>query len=253
VTISRAFAVGKYTVTVDQFAEFLKQTGYDTISDCWTYEGGNDAQPVPDGYPTGQVRLGRSFRNPGFSQTGSHPAVCLNWNDAKAYVAWLSKKTGKSYRLLSEAEWEYAARGRTDPGPYPRYFFGDNEEDMCRYANGADQTAKREIAGWNRSIANCSDGYAYTAPVGSFLPNAFGLYDMHGNVWEWLEDCFHSGYEGAPTDGSAWTSGDCSRHEFRGGSWMMGPRALRAAYRESVPAGLRGNGLGFRLGRTLTP
>jgi formylglycine-generating enzyme required for sulfatase activity len=236
VTISRAFAVGKFTVTIDQFADFVKEAGYDAGSKCWTFED-------------------RSFRNPGFPQTGAHPAVCLNWDDARAYVAWLSKKTGKPYRLLTEAEWEYAARARTEPGSYPSYFFGDNENDMCRYGNGADQTAKSEIAGakdWT-TFMNCSDGYAYTAPVGSFRANAFGLFDVHGNAWQWLEDCWHENYQNAPTDGSAWISGDCSRRVLRGGSWSSNPRYLRAAIRYRYTSDFRSLDSGFRLGRTITP
>jgi formylglycine-generating enzyme required for sulfatase activity len=242
VTISRAFAVGKFTVTSDQFADFVKETRYDAGSKCligrWHEE-----------------RYGLSFRNPGFSQTGSHPAVCLNWNDAKAYVTWLSKKTGKAYRLLTEAEWEYAARARTKPGSYPRYFFGDNEDDMCRYGNGADQTAKTKIAeakDW--SIFDCSDGYAYTAPVGSFLPNAFGLYDMAGNAWQWVEDCWHGNYLGAPADGSAWTTaGDCGRRVVRGAAWGGNPGGLRAAKRYAKILDYRDDTSGFRVARTLTP
>ena len=142
-----------------------------------------------------ELQEGRSWRDPGFAQTGSHPAACLNWNDAQAYAKWLSGKTGKVYRLLSEAEWEYSARGQTQPGNYPRYFFGDSEADFCKYGNGADQTAQKQIPGvkdW--TVLPCSDGYAYTSPVGSFRPNAFGLFDMAGNVWEWVEDGYHDTY-----------------------------------------------------------
>jgi formylglycine-generating enzyme required for sulfatase activity len=239
VTISHAFAAGKFTVTVDQFSDFVEESGYDIGTKCWTFEDGN-----------WEERSGRSFRSPGFSQTGLHPAVCLNWNDAKAYVAWLSKKTGKPYRLLTEAEWEYAARAGTST----QYFFGDNANDMCRYGNGADQNAKREIAGasdW--TFLACNDEHAHTAAVGSFLANAFGLYDVHGNAWQWLEDCWHDNYDGAPSDGSAWTSGDCSRRVVRGGSWSNGPRLLRAAIHHWNSADGRDHLDGFRLGRTLTP
>jgi formylglycine-generating enzyme required for sulfatase activity len=242
VMIAKAFGVGKFDVTVEQFADFVKETGYDVGSKCWTFEEGK-----------GDQRSGRSFRNPGFPQTGSHPAVCVNWDDAKAYAAWLSEKTGRPYRLLTEAEWEYATRARTTPGSYQRYFFGDNEEDMCGYGNGADQTAKSKIAGAKHwPIVNCNDGFAYTAPVGSFQPNAFGLYDMHGNASQWVEDCWHENYQGAPTDGSAWIVGNRSLRVRRGGSWNGSPVYLRAAKRVLSSSDDRSSRAGFRLARTLT-
>jgi formylglycine-generating enzyme required for sulfatase activity len=239
VTISRAFAVGEFTVTVDQFADFDNATGYDAGSKCNTFEEG-----------VWEQRSVRSFRNPGFPQAGSHPAVCLKWNDAKAYVQWLSKQTGKAYRLLTEAEWEYAARA----GTTTRYFFGDDEHGFCRYGNGADQTMKSEVAGAKNwaDVLPCSDGYAYTAPGGSFLPNAFGLYDMHGNAWQWVEDCWHENYNGAPADGSAWTLRDCSDRVVRGGSWRNVPGVLRAAFRARGVTDMR-DFLGFRVARTLSP
>ncbi len=242
VMIARPFAVGKFEVTLDQFAAFLKETGYDAESECVTFEQGKAAK-----------RFDRSFRNLGYEQNSSHPAACVNWNDAKAYVSWLSSKTGKTYRLLTEAEWEYAARARTTTGSAPRFHFGDDEKAMCRYGNGADQTAKRTIshtANW--TIFSCDDGYAYTAPVGSFTANAFGLYDMHGNVSEWTEDCYHDSYRGAPTNGSAWTSEDCGYRVVRGGSWFSFPRELRSADRFWQVTSYRSDHFGFRVGRTLT-
>jgi formylglycine-generating enzyme required for sulfatase activity len=238
VTIPHAFAVGKFTVTVDQFAEFVNDTGYQAGRKCDAAVG---AKGAPDDKP-------RSFSNPGFPQTGSHPAVCLTWHDSKAYVTWLSKKTGRSYRLLSEAEWEYAAQGRTEPGSYPRFFFGDDEADLCRYANVRDEAAQLSLS-W--SGVKCSDGYAYTAPVGSFLPNAFGLYDMFGNATQWIEDCQNQDYNGAPNDGSAWTSGDCTRHAMRGPNWSS------VSVSDTVERGFRSSDYrsvenGFRLARTLT-
>jgi formylglycine-generating enzyme required for sulfatase activity len=243
VTIAKPFAVGKFHITVDQFAAFVTETGYDAGSKCWTFEDGK-----------GEERSSRSWRNPGFTQGGSHPAVCLNWNDAKAYVAWLARKTGKTYRLLTEAEWEYAARVRIEPGAYPRYSFGNDEKDLCRYGNGADQTAKSSIAGakdW--AVAPCSDGYAYTSPVGSFAANGFALYDMQGNAWQWTEDCYHDSYAGAPSDGSAWTTGDCGSRVVRGGSWVASPQVLRSANRNGGTTGDPVSSLGFRVARTLTP
>jgi formylglycine-generating enzyme required for sulfatase activity len=216
VTIGRPFAAGKLHVTVDQFAAFVRETRSPSTN----------------------------WRSPGFDQQGLHPVVRVTWDEANAYADWLAKKTGRPYRLLSEAEWEYAARGRLQPGTYPRFWFGDDEKDLCRYANFMDQTRQK--------YAPCNDGYEYTSPAGHFLPNAFGLYDMFGNAWQWTADCWHGGYGGAPADGSAWTT-QCSGsgHVARGGSWSLYPRFLRAAQRIGYSAGL--SDLGFRLARTLTP
>ena len=205
VRISQAFAVGKYEVT---FAEW---------DACVDGGGCNGHLPDDEGW-------GR----------GRRPANYVSWEDAQAYVAWLSRKTGKEYRLLSESEWEYAARA----GTQTRYHWGDS-------------------VGRNR--ANC-DGCGSrwdderTAPVGSFSANGFGLHDMAGNVWEWVEDCWHDSYSGAPSDGSAWTTGgNCSGRVLRGGSWDSGPGYLRSANRFRGSPGLRYNDLGFRVSRTLTP
>ncbi len=243
VTFKRPFAVGKFEVTVDQFAAFAMETGYDAGSKCYSFQDGKF-----------QELDGRSWRNPGFPQTSSHPAACLNWNDATAYVRWVSQQTGKGYRLLTEAEYEYATRAMTAPGAAPRYFFGDDDASFCQYGNGADQTAKKDIpgtSGW--TFLPCNDGFAYTAPVGSFKPNGFGLYDMSGNLWSWTEDCYHDSYDGAPTDGTAWTAGDCSRRVVRGGSWYLYPQDLRSANRSGLSTDNRNYYLGFRVGRTLTP
>jgi formylglycine-generating enzyme required for sulfatase activity len=157
--------------------------------------------------------------------------INVTWDDAQQYVAWLSKMTGKSYRLLTEAEWEYAARARTTTA----YYWGD--EFLKGYANCNGCGSK-----WNNQ----------TSPVGSFDPNAFGLYDMAGNVWQWVQDCYDD-YKDAPTDGSASISGDCNRRVVRGGSWDNDPRSLRSANRSRSPTVARYGSLGFRVGRTLTP
>jgi formylglycine-generating enzyme required for sulfatase activity len=163
---------------------------------------------------------------------GRRPVINVTWHAANQYVAWLSKMTGKSYRLLTEAEWEYAARaGATTP-----YFWGE------------------EIGIGNANCDACGSKWdgRKTSPVGSFRPNAFGLYDMVGNVWQWVQDCWREGYDGAPRDGSAWTSGECSRRVVRGGSWLDDPLKLRAGYRGAESVASQDYRLGFRVARSLT-
>jgi formylglycine-generating enzyme len=205
VTIKQEFALGKYPVTRGEFAAFVKETGYNAGPKCAVYAG-----------DTFEERSGRSWRNPGYPQTDQHPVVCVSFEDAQHYVQWLSRKTGQSYRLPTEAEWEFAARA----GTTNTRFWGDGREHACDFANVADFAAA-DALGWNKgdNIFHCRDGFAYTAPVGSFRPNAFGLYDMLGNVWQWTEDCHHDSYDGAPSDGSAWTSGECKYRVLRGSSW----------------------------------
>jgi formylglycine-generating enzyme required for sulfatase activity len=190
-----------------------------------------------------------------FGLRGWHPVANISWNDAKSYVGWLSRWTGKAYRLLSEAEWEYVARAAGDM----KYSFGDDERELCAHSNGADIGYPINHYSSNDSNKNCTDGYGrYSALVGSFRANAFGLHDVHGNVKEWVEDCWHDSYTGAPTDGSAWTNsrisgGDCSRRVRRGGSWDIGPEDLRIAKRGSTSVDDRWGDVGFRVARRLYP
>jgi formylglycine-generating enzyme required for sulfatase activity len=244
VTIGRSFAMGKLHVTVEQFTAFVRETGYEASSTCGIFEDGEWREGT-----------GHTWRNPGFAQEGLHPVVCVTLDDANAYVDWLAKKTGKFYRLPSEGEWEYAARGRTSPGAYPRFWFGDDPKDLCQYGNSADQKARDNVTGAARwTIAPCNDGHAYTSPAGHFVPNAFGLYDMFGNAWQLTADCPHDNYNGAPADGTAWTTG-CRNYYghlgvVRGGSWNYGPWSLRAASRQMY-GGYAFIGVGFRVARTL--
>ena len=166
--------------------------------------------------------------------------LCVSWNDAKAYARWLSQETGKRYRLSSEAEWEYVARAGSRAARYWK-----EDSDQCRNANGADASTDF------RGRAACSDGYSETSPVGSYLANAFGLHDVLGNVWEWVEDCWNHTYSGAPSTGRAWRRGDCDLRIVRGGAWNDIPQGLRFADRYGDTAGLRGNIYGFRVVRTL--
>ena len=162
---------------------------------------------------------------------GTRPVINVNWDDAQAYVRWLSGETGEGYRLLSESEWEYVARA----GTRTRFHWGDS---IGRNRANCDGCGSR----WDRR----------TAPAGSFSANGFGLHDVSGNVWEWVEDCWHGSYAGAPTDGGAWTSGGyCSKRVLRGGSWFTSPRIVRSALCNWGTTGTRYNNAGFRVARTL--
>jgi formylglycine-generating enzyme required for sulfatase activity len=164
---------------------------------------------------------------------GPRPVIFVSWDDAQGYVAWLSRMTGKSYRLLSEAEWEYVTRAGSTTAFFWGEEFGKNKAN-CNGCGGQ----------WDN---------LQTSPAGSFKPNAFDLHDTVGNVWQWVQDCYHDNYSGAPADGSAWTSGGCSLRVVRGGSWGSNPQDLRSANRGRDPADARDNDVGFRVGRTLLP
>lgn len=241
VTIAMSFAVGRTHVTRGEFAAFVKATGYKTEGGCKTYVG-----------TEWKLAADRSWRSPGFNQDDTHPVVCVNWNDAKAYAKWLSDVTGQPYRLMTEGEAEYAARGVTIPvSDQPHYFFGNDEAHLCTYANGADESTKVEFRNWR--VARCKDGYVYTAPVASFKANAFGLYDVHGNAWTWVEDRWHDNYNSAPPDSNAWSDGASLFRVLRGGTWGGSPQGLRSAFRVGDAADVRSSAGGFRVARTLTP
>ena len=204
VAIARPFAVGVYEVTFEEWDACVSGGG------CGGYR--------PDDRGWGR---------------GRRPVINVSWDDAQAYVRWLSGRTGKAYRLLSESEWEYVARA----GTATRYWWGDDV---------------------GRGRANCAecgtrwDGER-TAPVGTFAASPFGLHDVHGNVFEWVADCWNGRYAGAPGDGSAWESGRCGRRVLRGGAWSGDPRYLRCAFRSRNATGNRNYIVGFRVARTLAP
>ncbi len=238
VGIPQQFAVGKYEVTRGQFARFLSEGGYSASGGCFVGTMGFL------GGVTWEYDASKDWRNPGFPQTDNDPVVCVDWNEAKAYTQWLARQSGKSYRLLTEAEWEYAARA----GNQASRFWGDNANDACRYANVGDASRKGGLL--ILFVHECDDGRAYTAPVGSYQPNAFGLYDMIGNVWEWTEDCWNAKYAAAPSDGSPRTSGNCGQRVLRGGSWFDSAAFARSAMRIGYSVGTRYHFLGFRVART---
>ncbi|MCK6453862.1 MAG: SUMF1/EgtB/PvdO family nonheme iron enzyme [Alphaproteobacteria bacterium] len=227
VTIAKSFALGRFEVTWAQFRACIDERA------CCL--GGTRCKALSD------EGWGAAI------QDDKRPAAGVSWEDAQDYVAWLSRRTGRRYRLPSEAEWEYAARGGTTTTRH----WGDDLQEICRHANLLDKAFRRKR--WLAfDAAECDDGYAGPAPVGKFPPNAFGLHDMLGNVFEWVEDRWHPDYAGAPEDGSAWErGGDESKRVRRGGSWDKSRSGVRAAYRTSDSPTYRDRDTGFRVLREL--
>ena len=232
VSIAYPLGVGVNEITQGEFREFIDATARE-MNGCETYDG------------AWRRRSDLSWKDVGYSQTALHPVSCVSWDDAQAYAQWLSQRTGQKYRLPSASEWEYAARaGSATARPW-----GANSDAACALANVADQSAARTYPGWK--VHACRDEYVYSAPVGSFAPNAFGLHDMLGNVFEWTEDCWQDDYAGAPADGSARLQGDCTQRELRGGSWFTAPAYVRSAYRNRFAPDYRSTSVGFRIARDI--
>ena len=247
VTIAEPFAVGVYEVTRREFGRFVDEIGYSTEKSCFTYN-------MFIAFEEGKLEVGKIDRqlfgywgDPGFRQGEQEPVVCVSWEDAQAYVQWLSQKTGQSYRLLSEAEWEYVARA----GTRTAWYWGQGASEQCSYENGADKAYKRSALPKQKTV-DCDDGRTGTSPVGAYRANPFGLHDVLGNVAEWVQDCWHASYRGAPTDGRAWLSGDCSDRVVRGGGWFASTRETRSAYRNGWRTKLGIFMGGFRVARSLT-
>lgn len=229
VRVGYPLAMSKYNITRGEFAHFVAETGHEAKG-C-NREGAGGMTYDPDG----------DWHTPGFEQDDEHPVACINYHDAVAYAQWLSSKTGQRYRLPSEAEWEHAMRGGTSSA----YYWGQTWEPGRANVDGQPG----------------QPGGRATTPGGTFPPNPFGLYDMAGNVWVWLADCYNASYNGAPTDGSAWMSGNCALRMRRSGSWFNIERAIEGDYRQpgrlrsasrfaSIPS-LRYSSFGFRLVRDL--
>lgn len=240
---ARPFMVSKSEITHGEFRRFVEATGAKAAPGCRVWAGG---QWIRD--------QDRSWRDPGFAAPprDDEPAVCVSWDDARAYAEWLSAESGKRYRLPSEAEWEYVARGGTS---FPRYWGeNDSREDLvlslaCEHANVYDASAVEglRLPGPN---ARCDDRAVALAPVAQYRPNAFGVHDIIGNAREWVMDCYTASYLGRPTDARAWTwQGGCERKGVRGGSWASRPRDARAPARGAELAGHRQSDLGFRVVR----
>lgn len=216
VTFAKPFAMSRFQITAAEWDSYIRQTGV----------------KIPDG----DTRPGRECiaSKPRYSQGPRQPAVCMNFPEVQAYVAWLSKKTGHQYQMVSEAQREYAARaGSTGPFPFP--FDEGKEYSIAKHAN----------------TYGPADGYSYTSPVGSYPANAFGMYDMHGNVYEWIADCEHPNYVGAPTDGNAWVEPGCESLQLRGNDWGEAPVFSRSGNRNNIYPQTRGDWIGFRVVRVL--
>ncbi|MDD2046312.1 formylglycine-generating enzyme family protein [Pseudomonas putida] len=216
VTFAKPFAISRYQVTAGEWDAYLRESGA-KIAD-------------------GDTRPGRECKasKPRYPQGPRQPAVCMSYQDAQDYAAWLSHTTGKQYHLISEAQREYAARAGSS-GPFPFELDPDAEYEISRNAN----------------VYGPKDGFSFSAPVGSYAANAFGVYDMHGNVYEWVDDCYHSSYADAPNNGSAWKQVDCKLVVIRGNDWGEAPVFSRSGNRNtSLPAN-RGDWIGVRLAREL--
>lgn len=247
VLIQHRFSLSRSEVTRGEFAAFVRATGYET-----TAEKHNGCSVFLPNAPMDHQRVWH-WRSPGFRQQDSHPVVCVSWLDAQAYVQWLSRSTGRQYRLPSEAEFEMAAR-RPRGG---RFGVTDDPLALCRFANVADSSLKARQHGW--TVVPCRDGFHWTAPVASFAPNALGLHDLTGNVNEWVADCYHprhgryiqtpSGTRRLMNDGRARTD-SCPRpmlRVFKGGSWAFPAESQRVAWRGKEAMHYARNDLGFRV------
>jgi formylglycine-generating enzyme required for sulfatase activity len=262
VTLEKPFSLGRTEVTVGEFRTFVTHAGYVTTAEK---SSGSFYRNRVTGDWERNPQLSWEFDHNGQPAPDNYPVVHISWIDAQAYVAWLTGQTGENYRLPTEAELEYANRA----GSRGRYWWGDRApESPLANLNGSDDlelvppllrmpTEKELMKAFKDGekplyFEQYSDGYGGPAPVASFISNNFGLHDMTGNVAEWAQDCWHTSYEGAPLDGSAWLSGDsCQARVVRGGSWYNMPHEVRAAKRVSAYANYRNMYVGFRVARDL--
>ncbi|MBL8882370.1 MAG: SUMF1/EgtB/PvdO family nonheme iron enzyme [Hyphomicrobium sp.] len=256
VALNTPFAVGQFAITRDEFSAFVAEANYTPSKGCFAESNGKWELSKDATYAAPPV----------FTQTGTHPVVCVSWKDAQAYVEWLSKKTNSQYRLLSEAEREYVTRASA----FTPYWWGRtispqqaNYDTRQRQAQAA-TTAQKGRNKRGITISTESLGAAADAPqpppsspnwgtkdVNSFTANPWGLFNVHGNAGEWVQDCWNASYVGVPLDGSAASSGDCSKRVIRGGGWSYWPEDIRAAYRETTVADQKYFHVGFRVAKTL--
>lgn len=232
VAIPTPIAFAPREVTIGEFEEFAAEVKL-PAQGCNVYDG------------EWRLRSDVSWDTLDDAHTAQHPVSCVSWDEATAYAAWLSRKTGQAYRLPSASEWEYAAGA----GAVSALPLGSDLNSACKQANVADEAAARRYPGWN--VLACDDRYAQSAPVASYAANAFGLHDMIGNVFEWVQDCWYDSYQGAPVNGTAHGEGNCASRELRGGSWFTSPAYLRASYRNQFEHDYRSSSVGFRVAREI--
>jgi formylglycine-generating enzyme required for sulfatase activity len=240
VVIPKRVALGKFEVTVEQFSAFATQTGFANGNVCHVIVRFEHQTDIA------WSEQKASFREPGFDVTPAHPAVCISWHEAQAYAAWLGRRTGKPYRLPTEAEWEYSTRAGTTTS----HSFGMNDTQACAYARFADLSSRY---GWRDT---CRSGIVERGPlpVGALMPNPWGLFDMHGNAWEWVQDCWTPDVKELPTDGSAFIrSGGCELGIIRGGGFASWVASLRSANRLAWPVVAHDQTIGFRVALPLDP
>ncbi len=246
VRITRPFYLGTYHVTRGQFRRFVDDTGYKTDAEKGKIRGADS--PWTPGSEIQGFNFSKkySWRSAGFEQTDEHPVVNVSWNDAVAFCKWLSRKEGQTYRLPTEAEWEYACRA----GTRTRYYSGDDPDTLAKVGNVADATPTGRSWVWTELI-KASDGYVFTSPVGKFKPNAFGLYDMHGNAWQWCADWYGEKYyaQSRRNDPTGPNSGE--DRVLRGGSWKASPYVVRVASRWANTPDYGASDTGFRVARIL--
>lgn len=239
VVLTKGYYLGVHEVTLGQFKQFVFDTKYQTDGE----KDGKGAYGIDETGKIQELNPKFTWKSPGFEQTDDHPVVDVTWNDAKAFCLWLSKKEKRTYRLPTEAEWEYACRAGTKTA----YAHGDNPEGLATMGNGADATARAKYPGWTIGI-KAKDGHVFTAPVGQFKKNGFGLHDMHGNVWEWCEDWYDP--KGYAADKQSDPTGPITgtAKVQRGGGWSSDAKRLRSAARVGRdPSAYRGCYLGFRV------
>lgn len=247
VVIAQAFALGQSEITRAAFTAFVRDTGYAPASGCWHFVGSEWEWDEK-----------RSWENPGFAQGEDHPVTCINWHDANAFITWLSRKTGKAYRLPSEAEWEYAARAGTQTA----FWFGNDENEVCAHMNLGDLDT-RDATDWaGKKIKYqvmddwkgqpCRDGFPFMAPVEAKPANPFGLFGMGGNGNEWVADCWHETYADTPGEQAPRViGGDCGLRAMRGQGWTGGAAGTRSAFRLKMNATDRRFTFAFRIARDL--